>query len=58
MTKPAPLLTLNMGGTFSNVQIVNSPQRAVAVNGNSLTVSGVIVNNGEHFIWFLIEEPH
>ncbi|KAF9075563.1 glycoside hydrolase [Rhodocollybia butyracea] len=46
VTKPAPLLTLNMGGTFSNVQIVNSPQRAVAINGNSLTVSGVIVNNG------------
>ncbi|KAF9070253.1 glycoside hydrolase [Rhodocollybia butyracea] len=45
VTKPAPLLTLNMGGTFSNVQVVNSPTRAVAVNGNSLTVSGVIVNN-------------
>jgi len=46
VTKPAPLLVLNMGGTFSDIVIFNSPQRAVAVNGNSLTVSGVMVDNG------------
>jgi hypothetical protein len=28
------------------VQVLNSPERAIAVNGNSLTVSNVIVNNG------------
>ncbi|KAF5384557.1 hypothetical protein D9757_006423 [Collybiopsis confluens] len=45
VTKPDPLLRINMGGTFSNVQVVNSPGRAVAIGGSSLTVSGVIVNN-------------
>ncbi|KAJ7817873.1 endo-polygalacturonase PG1 [Mycena leptocephala] len=43
--KPAPMITLDMSGTFENVQILNSPQRAVAVNTNGLTVSGVTVNN-------------
>ncbi|KIK61120.1 glycoside hydrolase family 28 protein [Collybiopsis luxurians FD-317 M1] len=43
--KPAPMLTLNMGGTFTNVKISESPQRAVAVNGNGLTVSDVTVDN-------------
>ncbi|KAF8191065.1 pectin lyase fold/virulence factor [Mycena galopus ATCC 62051] len=43
--KPAPMITLEMSGTFENVQILNSPQRAVAVNTDGLTVSGVIVNN-------------
>lgn len=38
-----------MGGTFENLQVVNSPGRAVAIGGSSLTVSGVIVNNGEFF---------
>ncbi|KAJ3770001.1 glycoside hydrolase [Lentinula raphanica] len=45
VTKPDPLLRINMGGTFSDVQVVNSPGRAVAIGGSSLTVSGVIVNN-------------
>ncbi|KAE9403322.1 pectin lyase-like protein [Gymnopus androsaceus JB14] len=37
VTKPDPLLRINMGGTFSNVQVVNSPGRAVAIGGSSLT---------------------
>jgi len=45
VTKPDPLLRINMGGTFSNVQVVNSPGRAVAIGGSSLTVSSVTVNN-------------
>jgi len=45
LEKPAPMITLEMSGTFENVQILNSPQRAVAVNTNGLTVSGVTVNN-------------
>lgn len=62
--KPAPMITLDMSGTFENVQvscfndhpknfflsntaqILNSPQRAIAINTNGLTVSGVTVNNG------------
>jgi galacturan 1,4-alpha-galacturonidase len=61
--KPDPMLRINMGGTFENVQVnifeadlivsrpntvqlVNSPGRAVAIGGSSLTVSGVTVNNG------------
>ncbi|KAJ6516264.1 glycoside hydrolase [Mycena sanguinolenta] len=43
--KPAPMLELAMSGTFENVQILNSPQRAVAIEGSSITVSGVNVNN-------------
>lgn len=50
VTKPDPLLRINMGGTFSDVQVVNSPGRAVAIGGSSLTVSGVIVNNGRGYI--------
>lgn len=40
------MLRINMGGTFSNLQLVNSPGRGVAIGGSSLTVSGVTVNNG------------
>jgi len=43
--KPDPMLRINMGGTFSNLQLVNSPGRGVAIGGSSLTVSGVTVNN-------------
>ncbi|KAJ7577413.1 glycoside hydrolase [Mycena floridula] len=43
--KPDPMLRINMGGTFSNIQLVNSPARAVAIGGSSLTVSAVNVNN-------------
>ncbi|KAJ6567240.1 pectin lyase fold/virulence factor [Mycena vulgaris] len=43
--KPDPMLRVNMGGTLENLQIVNSPGRAVAIGGSSLTVSAVTVNN-------------
>ncbi|KAJ7688366.1 glycoside hydrolase [Mycena rosella] len=43
--KPDPMLRINMGGTFENLQVVNSPGRAVAIGGSSLTVSAVTVNN-------------
>ncbi|KAJ7087204.1 glycoside hydrolase [Mycena belliarum] len=43
--KPDPMLRINMGGTFENLQLVNSPGRAVAIGGSSLTVSAVTVNN-------------
>ncbi|KAJ7626171.1 pectin lyase fold/virulence factor [Roridomyces roridus] len=43
--KPAPMVTLDMSGTFENVVVLNSPQRAIAINTNGLTVSGVTVNN-------------
>lgn len=34
-----------MGGTFKNLKVVSSPERAVAISGSSLTVSGVTVDN-------------
>ncbi|KAJ6542840.1 pectin lyase fold/virulence factor [Mycena capillaripes] len=45
IVKPSPMLTLDMSGTFENVVILNSPERAIAINTNGLTVSGVNVNN-------------
>ncbi|KAJ7773418.1 glycoside hydrolase [Mycena metata] len=45
VVKPDPMLRINMGGTFENLQLVNSPGRAVAIGGSSLTVSAVTVNN-------------
>lgn len=46
-----PMLRINMGGTFSNIQLVNSPGRAVAIGGSSLVVDSVTVNNGELLPW-------
>lgn len=34
-----------MSGKFSNTNVVNSPSRAIAIGGSSLTVSGVTVDN-------------
>ncbi|KAJ6537060.1 endo-polygalacturonase PG1 [Mycena capillaripes] len=45
VTKPAPMLRINMGGSFSNIKILNSPARAISVGGNSLTVSAVNIDN-------------
>ncbi|KAJ7495617.1 pectin lyase fold/virulence factor [Mycena latifolia] len=45
VTKPAPMLVINMGGTFSNLKLVNSPSRAIAIGGSSLTVSSINVDN-------------
>ncbi|KAJ7047728.1 glycoside hydrolase [Mycena alexandri] len=45
VVKPAPMLVLAMSGTFENIQVVNSPTRAVAIEGDGITVSSVTVNN-------------
>ncbi|KAJ7927320.1 glycoside hydrolase [Mycena leptocephala] len=45
VTKPAPMLRINMGGSFSNIKISNSPARAISIGGNSLTVSAINVDN-------------
>ncbi|KAJ7064073.1 glycoside hydrolase [Mycena amicta] len=45
VTKPAPLLRINMGGTFTNLKIINTPGRAVAIGGSSLTVSALNIDN-------------
>ncbi|KAJ6578962.1 endo-polygalacturonase PG1 [Mycena sp. CBHHK59/15] len=45
VTKPDPMLRINMGGSFTNLKLVNSPGRAVAIGGSSLTVSGITVDN-------------
>ncbi|KAK7446987.1 hypothetical protein VKT23_014200 [Stygiomarasmius scandens] len=45
-TKPAPLLRINHdGGSFSNVVVLNSPARAVAIGGDGITVSKITVDN-------------
>lgn len=44
-----------MGGSFSDVQVVNSPGRAVAIGGSSLTVSSVTVNNGKILYTLLLK---
>ncbi|THV03533.1 glycoside hydrolase [Dendrothele bispora CBS 962.96] len=45
-TKPAPLLRINHdGGSFSNVKVLNSPARAVAIGGDGITVSKITVDN-------------
>ncbi|THV03470.1 pectin lyase-like protein [Dendrothele bispora CBS 962.96] len=46
VTKPAPLLRINHdGGSFSNVVVLNSPARAVAIGGDGITVSKITVDN-------------
>ncbi|KAJ7673946.1 glycoside hydrolase [Mycena polygramma] len=45
VTKPDPMLRVNIGGSFTNLKLVNSPGRAVAIGGSSLTVSGITVDN-------------
>ncbi|KAF8310829.1 endo-polygalacturonase PG1 [Clavulina sp. PMI_390] len=44
-TKPAPMLVLDNSGTFKNVNLLNAPMRGVAINGASLVVSNVNVDN-------------
>ncbi|KAF5343851.1 hypothetical protein D9758_015878 [Tetrapyrgos nigripes] len=45
-TKPAPLLRINHdGGSFSNVKVLNSPARAVAIGGDGITVSTITIDN-------------
>ncbi|KAJ6480427.1 glycosyl hydrolases family 28-domain-containing protein [Mycena sanguinolenta] len=45
VTKPDPMLRINMGGSFTNLKLVNSPGRAIAIGGSSLTVSEIDVDN-------------
>jgi polygalacturonase len=45
VTKPAPLLRINHSGTFTNLKVANSPARAIAIGGSSLTVSDVTVDD-------------
>ena len=48
VTKPDPMFTLDLTGTFENLKVVNTPQRAISVNGGdsgSFTLSGVTVDN-------------
>ncbi|KAJ7478728.1 pectin lyase fold/virulence factor, partial [Mycena galericulata] len=45
VTKPDPMLRINMGGSFTNLTLVNSPGRGIAIGGSSLTVSDIDVNN-------------
>ncbi|KAJ6526726.1 glycoside hydrolase family 28 protein [Mycena capillaripes] len=45
VTKPDPMLRINSGGSFTNLKLVNSPGRAIAIGGSSLTVSGITVDN-------------
>ncbi|KAF7332618.1 Glycoside hydrolase family 31 protein [Mycena kentingensis (nom. inval.)] len=45
VVKPAPLLRINCGGTFQNLKVVNTPARAVAIGGSSLTVSSINIDN-------------
>jgi hypothetical protein len=47
VTKPAPLLRINHSGTFKNVIVKNTPARAVAVGGKSITVDTVTVDNSQ-----------
>ncbi|KAJ7835095.1 glycoside hydrolase [Mycena olivaceomarginata] len=47
VVKPAPLLRINMGGSFTNIKVSNSPARAIAIGGNSLTVSAINIDNCE-----------
>jgi len=44
-TKPDPMMSIGISGTFEDLKVVNSPQRAIAVDGSSLTISGVTVDN-------------
>jgi len=45
VTKPDPMMSIDISGTFENLKVVNSPQRAIAVDGSSLTLSGITVDN-------------
>ncbi|KAF8158800.1 pectin lyase fold/virulence factor [Mycena galopus ATCC 62051] len=45
VTKPDPMLRINMGGSFTNLKLSNSPGRAIAIGGSSLTVSAIDVDN-------------
>ncbi|KAJ7717474.1 pectin lyase fold/virulence factor [Mycena metata] len=45
VTKPAPFIRVNNAGSFSNVRILNAPERSVAVKGSPVTISGIMIDN-------------
>ncbi|KZV69803.1 glycoside hydrolase family 28 protein [Peniophora sp. CONT] len=46
VTKPAPMITINMSGTYSNVKVLNSPARCYSVhNGAPLVMSGLTIDD-------------
>ncbi|KAI0062528.1 endo-polygalacturonase PG2 [Artomyces pyxidatus] len=48
VTKPAPMMKISMSGTFSNLRVRNSPERAYSVSGKSpgsLTLAHLTVDN-------------
>lgn len=60
-TKPQPMLRIQHSGRFSNVQLLNTPARAISIGGNGLVVSDVHVNNGELFLslfWSPVRAPY
>ncbi|KAJ6607980.1 pectin lyase fold/virulence factor [Mycena sp. CBHHK59/15] len=38
VTKPAPFIRVNNTGSFSNVRILNAPERSIAVKGSPVTI--------------------
>ncbi|THV03485.1 glycoside hydrolase [Dendrothele bispora CBS 962.96] len=45
-TKPSPMLRINHdGGSFSDVEVLNSPARAVAIGGDGIVVSKITVDD-------------
>ncbi|KAJ7927792.1 glycoside hydrolase [Mycena leptocephala] len=45
VTKPAPFIRVNNAGSFSNVRILNAPERSIAVKGSPVTISGITIDN-------------
>jgi len=46
--KPDPMMKLSMSGTFTNVQVVNSPAATYAVcNNGALTMSNLVIDNSQ-----------
>ncbi|KAG5735497.1 Endopolygalacturonase I [Termitomyces sp. T112] len=46
--KPDPMMKIRISGTFSNVKVVNSPQRTYSVsNPDTLVMSGLTIDNSQ-----------
>ncbi|KAJ7156272.1 endo-polygalacturonase PG1 [Mycena filopes] len=45
VTKPAPFIRVNNAGSFSNVRILNAPERSIAVKGSPVTISNITIDN-------------
>ncbi|KAJ7927814.1 hypothetical protein B0H13DRAFT_2312221 [Mycena leptocephala] len=45
VTKPAPFIRVNNAGSFSNVRILNAPERSIAVKGSPVKISGITIGN-------------